>query len=67
MSYSGGNSGGGHTPTSSFGDTTKIKYIYDLPFFDRKEICRIFDENDQWEALGMRMRNILLLVIFSFS
>jgi hypothetical protein len=29
-----------------------IKYIYELPFFDRKELCRIFDENNQWETLG---------------
>ncbi|XP_035714820.1 pelle-like serine/threonine-protein kinase pik-1 isoform X2 [Folsomia candida] len=36
----------------SSASATTLKYIYDLPFFDRKEICRIFDENSQWETLG---------------
>jgi len=29
-----------------------LKYVYDLPYFERKELCRILDENNQWEALG---------------
>lgn len=28
------------------------KYIYDLPYFARMELCRILDQNDKWEELG---------------
>lgn len=29
-----------------------VKYVYELPYLERKEICRIFDENNLWETLG---------------
>jgi len=29
-----------------------IKYVHELPYFERKEICLIFDERNQWEILG---------------
>lgn len=28
------------------------KYVYDIPYFERMELCRILDQNDKWEELG---------------
>lgn len=28
------------------------KYVYDLPYFERMELCRILDHNEKWEELG---------------
>lgn len=27
-------------------------YIYNLPYHERKELCKILDQNDKWEELG---------------
>ncbi|XP_054002366.1 serine/threonine-protein kinase pelle isoform X3 [Hylaeus anthracinus] len=32
--------------------TDKIKYIYQLPVFERKELCNILNQNDKWEELA---------------
>ncbi|XP_071875309.1 serine/threonine-protein kinase pelle [Bombus fervidus] len=32
--------------------TDNIKYIYQLPFFARSEICKILNQNDKWEELA---------------
>ncbi|XP_043262635.1 serine/threonine-protein kinase pelle isoform X2 [Colletes gigas] len=32
--------------------TDKIKYIYQLPFFERSEFCKILNQNDKWEELA---------------
>lgn len=29
-----------------------VMYIYKLPYHERKELCRILDQNDKWEELG---------------
>ncbi|KAK6642659.1 hypothetical protein RUM43_004161 [Polyplax serrata] len=28
------------------------KYVYDIPYFERMELCRVLDQNDKWEELG---------------
>ncbi|KAK2724667.1 hypothetical protein QYM36_001234 [Artemia franciscana] len=30
----------------------RVRYIYDLPLFARKELCRVIDETGKWEDLG---------------
>ncbi|XP_071454890.1 serine/threonine-protein kinase pelle [Hetaerina americana] len=42
---------------------TNIKYIYDLPYFERKELCRILDHNDKWEELGGKYMNFDVMTI----
>ena len=32
--------------------TDKIKYVYQLPFFERLELCKILNQNDKWEELA---------------
>jgi len=32
--------------------TSEVHFIYDLPYFERKELCRILDVNNKWELLG---------------
>lgn len=32
--------------------TDNIKYIYQLPFFERSELCKILNQNDKWEELA---------------
>ena len=32
----------------------RVKYVYDLPYFERKELCRVLDENNDWETIGKR-------------
>ncbi|XP_017888513.1 serine/threonine-protein kinase pelle [Ceratina calcarata] len=32
--------------------TDKIKYIYQVPFFERSELCKILNQNDKWEELA---------------
>ncbi|RXG53478.1 Serine/threonine-protein kinase pelle [Armadillidium vulgare] len=34
------------------GNRTEYKYIYELPYTERKCLCNILDINDQWERLG---------------
>ncbi|XP_043472901.1 serine/threonine-protein kinase pelle-like [Leptopilina heterotoma] len=31
-------------------------YIYEIPYFIRMELCRILNENDKWEELGIGMQ-----------
>ncbi|KOX69995.1 Serine/threonine-protein kinase pelle [Melipona quadrifasciata] len=37
--------------------TDNIKYIYQLPFFERSELCKILNQNDKWEELAERITN----------
>ncbi|XP_031841754.1 serine/threonine-protein kinase pelle isoform X2 [Nomia melanderi] len=37
---------------TSSSSTDKIKYIYQLPFFERSELCKILNQNDKWEELA---------------
>ena len=37
---------------SSSSCTDKMKYIYQLPFFERSELCKILNQNDKWEELA---------------
>ncbi|MPC70520.1 hypothetical protein E2C01_064769 [Portunus trituberculatus] len=30
----------------------EVKYVYDLPYGVRKQLCSILDVNDAWEELG---------------
>ncbi|KAL0279249.1 UNVERIFIED_CONTAM: hypothetical protein PYX00_000853 [Menopon gallinae] len=39
------------------------KYVYDLPYFERMELCRILDQNDKWEELGGTFMNFDVLTI----
>lgn len=32
--------------------TDNITYIYQLPFFERSELCKILNQNDKWEELA---------------
>lgn len=32
----------------------QCKYVYDLPYKERKELCSILDINNQWEKLGKK-------------
>ncbi|KAK9297160.1 hypothetical protein QLX08_009033 [Tetragonisca angustula] len=32
--------------------TDNIKYVYQLPFFERSELCKILNQNDKWEELA---------------
>lgn len=32
--------------------TDNMKYIYQLPFFERSELCKILNQNDKWEELA---------------
>ncbi|CAK9815993.1 Serine/threonine-protein kinase pelle [Anthophora quadrimaculata] len=36
----------------SAGCTDKMKYIYQLPFFERSELCKILNQDDKWEELA---------------
>lgn len=29
-----------------------VRYVYHLPYFERRELCRILDRMDKWEELG---------------
>lgn len=58
-----GGGGGAFAVAGQQNPTLAYKYVYDLPFFDRKEFCRVFDENNQWETLGMINR---LLIVTRF-
>lgn len=57
----GGSLGNGNTASSAGGGglhlNNSIKYVYELPYLERKEICRIFDENNLWETLGKKIGN----------
>ncbi|CAL7951818.1 unnamed protein product [Xylocopa violacea] len=45
------------------GCTDKIKYIYQLPFSERSELCKILNQNDKWEELaGMWMEYDMLTI-----
>ena len=37
---------------ATLNSTDNIKYIYQLPFFARSEICKILNQNDKWEELA---------------
>lgn len=43
-----------------------VKYVYDLPYFERKELCRILDHNDKWEELGGKYMNFDVMTIQLF-
>ncbi|XP_076754652.1 serine/threonine-protein kinase pelle [Xylocopa sonorina] len=48
---------------TSSGCTDKIKYIYQLPFSERSELCKILNQNDKWEELaGMWMEYDMLTI-----
>lgn len=56
----GGSLGNGNSASSAGGGglhlSNSIKYVYELPYLERKEICRIFDENNLWETLGKKKK-----------
>ena len=33
-------------------NSRNVKYVYHLPYFERRELCRILDRMDKWEELG---------------
>ena len=33
--------------------SSSVKYVYELPYTERKMLCNILDMDDQWERLGM--------------
>lgn len=40
---------------TSLSCTDKIKYIYQLPFLERSELCKILNQNDKWEELAGKL------------
>ena len=34
------------------------KYIYNLPYIERSELCKILNEENKWEALAGKQENI---------
>jgi len=34
-----------------------VEYIYQLPFFERSEFCKIMNQNDKWEELAGKYKN----------
>lgn len=40
-----------------------VKYVYDLPYFARRELCRILDRMDKWEELGKRPCAVVLVLV----
>ncbi|XP_046387837.1 mitogen-activated protein kinase kinase kinase 4-like [Ischnura elegans] len=42
---------------------SQVKYVYDLPYVERKELCRILDCNDKWEELGGKYMNFDVMTI----
>ncbi|XP_034941982.1 serine/threonine-protein kinase pelle-like [Chelonus insularis] len=48
---------------SSTSANEKKKYIYDLPFLERSDLCKILNQNDKWEELaGVWMKYDVLTV-----
>ncbi|XP_015432237.1 PREDICTED: serine/threonine-protein kinase pelle [Dufourea novaeangliae] len=48
---------------SSSSCTDNVKYIYQLPFFERSELCKILNQNDKWEELaGVWMKYDVLTI-----
>jgi hypothetical protein len=39
-----------------------VRYVYHLPYFERRELCRILDRMDKWEDLGKKRAVVLSLV-----
>ncbi|XP_033338901.1 serine/threonine-protein kinase pelle isoform X1 [Megalopta genalis] len=37
---------------SSSSSVDKVKYIYQLPFFERLELCKMLNQHDKWEELA---------------
>lgn len=35
-----------------------VRYVYHLPYFERRELCRILDRMDKWEELGKNPVNV---------
>lgn len=35
--------------------TENFKYIYQLPFSERSEFCKIMNQNDKWEELAGKL------------
>jgi hypothetical protein len=35
-----------------------VRYVYHLPYFARRELCRILDRMDKWEELGKKSANL---------
>ncbi|XP_076163559.1 serine/threonine-protein kinase pelle [Ptiloglossa arizonensis] len=50
---------------TSLSCTDKIKYIYQLPFLERSELCKILNQNDKWEELAGIWMNYDALTIHS--
>jgi hypothetical protein len=40
-----------------------VRYVYHLPYFERRELCRILDRMDKWEELGKKPCTVLFLDI----
>ncbi|XP_069672063.1 pelle-like serine/threonine-protein kinase pik-1 [Periplaneta americana] len=40
-----------------------VKYVYHLPYFQRRELCRILDGMDKWEELGGKYMNFDMMTI----
>nr|AKJ26285.1 pelle [Eriocheir sinensis] len=36
----------------------EVKYVYDLPYTERKQLCNILDSNNDWERLGGSHMNL---------
>lgn len=44
-------------------NSREIKYIYQLPYYEHKELCRLLDHNDKWEELGGKHMNFDMMTI----
>jgi hypothetical protein len=44
-----------------------VRYVYHLPYFERRELCRILDRMDKWEELGKKPCAVLLLPVACYG
>ncbi|XP_049787337.1 interleukin-1 receptor-associated kinase 1-like [Schistocerca cancellata] len=44
-------------------NSREVKYIYQLPYYEHKELCRLLDHNDKWEELGGKHMNFDMMTI----
>jgi hypothetical protein len=44
-----------------------VRYVYHLPYFERRELCRILDRMDKWEELGKQPANLFVPVACSYD
>lgn len=49
---------------SSSNCADKIKYIYHLPFFERSELCKILNQNDKWEELAGKYKDLTFICVY---